>query len=98
MLRILRDLFKPEKRPKPESPDELFQQARALQEKGELAPAAEVLRLILESHPDHRNALDALAAIALQGGELEEAVRLYGTVIDEMPNSAEPYYKRANAA
>jgi predicted O-linked N-acetylglucosamine transferase (SPINDLY family) len=98
MLRKLRDLFKAETRPDPASPDEVFRHARKLQEQGELALAAEALRMILESHPDHWDSLNALAAIALQSGELEKAVRLYGTVIDRMPNRAEPYYKRANAA
>jgi protein O-GlcNAc transferase len=98
MLRKLRDLFKAEARPSPVSPDELFRRARDLQEQGELAPAAEALRLILEPHPDHWDALNALAGIALQSGELEKAMQLYGAVIDRMPNSPEPYYKRANAA
>jgi len=32
-----------------------------------------------------------------QQGKLEEAVRLYGSVIDGIPNRAQVYYKRANA-
>ncbi len=99
MLRKLRHLFKPEVSERSAaSADELFQQARDLQEHGRLIEAAQVLRRIPESHPDHWESLNALAAIALQNGELDEAVILYGTVIDRKPTCAEPYYKRANAA
>jgi predicted O-linked N-acetylglucosamine transferase (SPINDLY family) len=99
MLRKLRHLFKPEVATVgPTAPDELFQQARDLQEHGRLGEAAEVLRRILEVHPDHWESLNALAAIALQKGELEEALILYGTIIDRKPTCAEPYYKRGNAS
>ncbi len=98
MLRKLRNLFKPEARPSPTSPDDLFRRAQDLQSQGQLAAAAESLRLIIESHPDHWEALNELAAITLQNGELKTAVELYGVVIDRRPHSAEPYYKRGNAS
>ena len=41
--------------------------------------------------------LDALARTALQNGELESAVDLYGQLIDSKPRYAEARYKRANA-
>jgi predicted O-linked N-acetylglucosamine transferase (SPINDLY family) len=97
MLWKLRNLFKPEARPSPVSAGHLFRQALDLQSQGELAAAAESLRLIIESHPDHWEALNELASIALQSGELEKAVELYGGVIDRRPQYAEPYYKRGNA-
>ena len=99
MLRRLRHLFKPEVSvPSPASPDELFRQARELQDRGQLGAAADALRRILESHPNHWESLNALAAVTLQNGKPEEAVILYGTVIDRKPTCAEPYYKRANAS
>jgi predicted O-linked N-acetylglucosamine transferase (SPINDLY family) len=98
MLRKLRHLFKPEVDvPSRTSPDELFRQARDLQEQGRLDAAAEALRRILNSHPNHWESLNGLAAITLEKGELEEAVTLYGTVIDRKLTYAEPYYKRGNA-
>lgn len=99
MLRKLRQLFKPEVTlPILPSADESFRQARDLQESGRLEAAAEALRHILESHPDHWESLNALAAITLQNDQLEEAVTLYDTAISQKPTYAEPYYKRANAS
>ncbi len=39
-----------------------------------------------------------LAAIALESGEADTAIQLYGAAIVRWPQRAEPYYKRANAA
>jgi tetratricopeptide (TPR) repeat protein len=41
--------------------------------------------------------LQAMAALALQSGQLQKAVQLYDAVIAANPNQAEPFYKRANA-
>jgi predicted O-linked N-acetylglucosamine transferase (SPINDLY family) len=99
MLRKLRHLFKPEVTvPIPTSADEPFRQANDLQQRGRLDAAAEALRRILESHPNHWESLNALAAITLQNDQLEEAVVLYDAVIGQKPTCAEPYYKRANAS
>jgi len=39
-----------------------------------------------------------LAAIALESGDAETAIQLYGTAIARWPDRAEPYYKRANTS
>ena len=98
MLRKLRNLFRPGALPNPTSPDGMLRRARDLQSQGQLASAAESLRLIIESRPDHWEALNELAAITLQSGELEKAVELYGAVIERRPDCAEPHYKRGNAS
>jgi predicted O-linked N-acetylglucosamine transferase (SPINDLY family) len=41
--------------------------------------------------------LQAMAALALQSGQLQKAVQLYDAVIAANPTHAEPFYKRANA-
>jgi predicted O-linked N-acetylglucosamine transferase (SPINDLY family) len=42
-------------------------------------------------------ASDATAAVAVEAGTLEEAIRRYGTLIECRPTFAENYYKRGNA-
>jgi predicted O-linked N-acetylglucosamine transferase (SPINDLY family) len=94
-----RDLFKP--KPIDQSASiravEIFRRAQLLQQRGKLADATTAYRSILELHPDHWDALNAIAAIALQGGELEKAIQLYSEIIARKTDHAEAYYKRANA-
>jgi predicted O-linked N-acetylglucosamine transferase (SPINDLY family) len=39
----------------------------------------------------------ALASTALQSGHFEDAIRLYGTLVERLPRFAEGFYKRGNA-
>jgi predicted O-linked N-acetylglucosamine transferase (SPINDLY family) len=98
MLRKLRQLFNPGSRNSPESPDELFRQARTLQQRGQNIPAGAVLRRILELRPDHWESLNMLAAIALESGDAEAARQIYDAAVARWPDRAEAYYKRANAS
>jgi predicted O-linked N-acetylglucosamine transferase (SPINDLY family) len=50
-----------------------------------------------EADPDHWESINAMAALALQGGDLERAIHLYSAVIERKRDHAEAYYKRANA-
>jgi predicted O-linked N-acetylglucosamine transferase (SPINDLY family) len=76
---------------------EILQRAHSLQREGQLASAAAAYRSILELDPDHWESLNAIAAIALLGGDLERAIQLYDVVIVRKRDHAEAYYKRANA-
>lgn len=76
---------------------EIFTRAEALRSQGRLAQAAAAHQSILELDPNHLGALNALAAAALQNGELGRAVQLYDTVIARNGGPAEAYYKRGNA-
>jgi predicted O-linked N-acetylglucosamine transferase (SPINDLY family) len=99
MASKLRDLFKLKANSKSTSTQaaETLLRAQSLQREGQLAPAAAAYRSILELDPDHWESLNAIAAIALQGGELERAIQLYDVVIVRRRDHAEAYYKRANA-
>jgi predicted O-linked N-acetylglucosamine transferase (SPINDLY family) len=99
MASKFRDLFKPKPIDKSASirTVEIFRRAQLLQQQGKLAEATAAYRSILELHPDHWDALNAIAAIALQGGEFENAIQLYNEIIARKIDHAEAYYKRANA-
>jgi protein O-GlcNAc transferase len=93
------DIFKTGATEQQLSPEtvEILLRARSLQEEGQLAQAATAYQLILETDPDHWESLNAIAVIALQGGEFERAIQLYSGVIERKRDHAEAYYKRANA-
>ncbi|AZP11650.1 tetratricopeptide repeat protein [Undibacterium parvum] len=54
----------------------LLQQALALHQAGDLRPAAELYRQVLEKQPQHFDALHLLGVIARQNGEAQAAVEL----------------------
>jgi predicted O-linked N-acetylglucosamine transferase (SPINDLY family) len=93
------DVFKAKATKKQLSPEtvEILLRARSLQEEGDRERAAAAYQLILEASPDHWESLNAVAALALQGGEFANAVRAYSAVIQRKRGHAEAYYKRANA-
>ena len=64
-----------------------------LSEAATAAAYQSVLALDAENWP----ALNALAGIALQTGQLEEAVQRFGKLIERRPEFAEAHYKRGNA-
>jgi len=73
-----------------------FEQARALDQQGQLAEAAAICRGILELQPDHCESLVLLADIATRSADPEQAMEWYAKVIDLKPGYAPAYYKRAN--
>jgi predicted O-linked N-acetylglucosamine transferase (SPINDLY family) len=81
----------------PTQAPEILVRARSLQREGQLEPAAAAYASLLELDPDHWESLSAIAAIALQRGELEKAVQLYDIVIARKGDDSEAHYKRANA-
>jgi predicted O-linked N-acetylglucosamine transferase (SPINDLY family) len=93
------DIFKAAGAEKPMSPEmlEILLRARSLQEEGQPARAAAAYQLILAAQPDHWESVNAIAAIALQSGDIEKAIHLYSAVIERKRNHAEAHYKRANA-
>jgi protein O-GlcNAc transferase len=80
----------------PEAVDILLR-ARSLLEEGQLGQAAVEYQSILETNPDHWESLSAVAALALQRRDFEDAVRAYSAVIERRRDHAEAYYKRGNA-
>lgn len=73
-----------------------FEQARALNQGGQLTEATAVCREILEVQPDHIESLTLLAEIAAIKEDPELAIQLYTRVISLRPDHAPAYYKRAN--
>ena len=68
-------------------PQALFQQGLSLHQKGETAAAQHIYRRILASDPQHFDALHMLGVIALQAGELTEAVNLIDRAIAIDPDN-----------
>ena len=60
-----------------------------------VAPAA--TKTPPSSDPENWAAMSELASIALQRGELPEAIERYSALIEHRPHFAEGYYKRGNA-
>jgi predicted O-linked N-acetylglucosamine transferase (SPINDLY family) len=75
----------------------LLQQGQALLGETRLAEAASVYRAVLALDPQNWTSSNALASIALQGGELDEAILRYSALIERRPDFAEGHYKRGNA-
>ena len=75
----------------------LLEQAEAIWREGRRAEAQEAYRAVLTLDPQNWAASSALAGIALETGQLDEAAQRYGTLIERRPDFAESYYKRGNA-
>jgi predicted O-linked N-acetylglucosamine transferase (SPINDLY family) len=75
----------------------LLQQGQILLGESRLAEAAAAFRAVLTLDPQNWASSNALASIALQGGELDEAIQQYGALIERRPDFAEGHYKRGNA-
>jgi predicted O-linked N-acetylglucosamine transferase (SPINDLY family) len=73
-----------------------FEQARFLDQQGQLAEATSICREILERQPDHVESLILLAELAIRKQDSEQAIQLYSKVIALSPNHALAYYKRGN--
>lgn len=81
----------------PAATQALLRQAQALHGDERLAEAASVYQAVLAIDPENWASSNALASIALHGGELDDAIRRYGALIERRPDFAEGHYKRANA-
>jgi predicted O-linked N-acetylglucosamine transferase (SPINDLY family) len=77
--------------------ESLLRQAQVLHDDGRLAEAASVYRAVLVLDPQNWVSSNALASIALQAGDLDEAIQRYGALIERQPDFAEGHYKRGNA-
>jgi putative thioredoxin len=62
----------------PTEADQLAEEARSVEESGDLATAEERYRRVLEDDPDNREAAVGLARILLERGELDDAELLVG--------------------
>jgi protein O-GlcNAc transferase len=79
------------------SVEAMLQEAQTLLGAGQLAEAGTSFRNVLLRDPQNWISMHALASIALQSGELDEAIQLYGALIERRPDFAEGHYKRGNA-
>jgi len=73
-----------------------FEQARLLNQRGQLAEATAACQEILELQPDHIESLTLLAEIEARLEHPEHAIQLYTKVISLRPDYAPAYYKRGN--
>src|SRR5258708_23649047 len=67
----------------------LLRQAQVLHGDGRLSEAASVYQAVLALDPQNWTASNALASIALQAGEMDEAIQRYGAIIERRPDFAE---------
>lgn len=82
---------------KPTTTQALLQQGQALLGERRLEEAASVYKAILTLDAQNWISSNALASIALQLGELDEAIVRYSVLIERRPDFAEGHYKRGNA-
>jgi len=80
----------------PNLPEKL-QQALELHRGGQLAAAQAGYEEILAIHPGHADAINLLAAIAVQTGNPQKAVDLFARAIELDPNNVEAYCNSAMA-
>lgn len=62
-----------------------------------MAEGASANRPVRTQNEIDSTSLNALASLALQAGQLEEAVRRYSDLLEHQPDFAEGHYKRGNA-
>lgn len=69
--------------------DSKLADALDLHRSGQLGPAEEIYRQILEANPDHPEALHLLGALALQAGHGDEAIRFMEHSLELNPRNAD---------
>ncbi len=79
------------------SVEEMLRKAETLHAAGQLADAVAVYREVLVLDPQNWVSMNALASLALDSGELQEAIERYSALVERQPNFAQAYYKRGNA-
>ena len=75
----------------------LLGQAQALHDAGRLAEAAAGFRTVLAVDAQNWPSLVGLAAISLQSGQLDDAIRRFGALVERESAFVEGFYKRGNA-
>jgi predicted O-linked N-acetylglucosamine transferase (SPINDLY family) len=75
----------------------LLERAQALHVAGRMAETAAAYRAVLAQDEGNWSSLVGLATIALQSGELREAIRRFGSLVERDPGFVEGFYKRGNA-
>jgi tetratricopeptide (TPR) repeat protein len=68
---------------------EAFQIATQYYRAGQLAPAQQMFRYVLELEPEHAEALHFLGGISLESGEFDQAIVYYQKALQSSPASAE---------
>jgi predicted O-linked N-acetylglucosamine transferase (SPINDLY family) len=81
----------------PAATQALLRQANPLHGDGLMAEAASAYQAALAIDPQDWASSNAMASIALEAGEMDEAIRRYGALIEGRPDFAEGHYKRGNA-
>jgi protein O-GlcNAc transferase len=71
-------------------------EAVACHQRGDLAEARRLYKLVLRESPDHFDALHLLGVVEAQRGHHDKAVRLIRDALRINPNSAEAHFSRGN--
>jgi protein O-GlcNAc transferase len=84
-------------RPDPDEAAAKFREGVAYHQKGQLGPAQEIYRQVLQAYPQHFDALNLSGVIAAQMANFAEAVKLIGQAVDLNPNNAGAHYNHGMA-
>lgn len=82
---------------KPSKQDQIFQDALALHQSGQLDLAEVQYRKLLSSLPNNTLLLNNLAGIAFQRGDLEEGIKIINQSLSFVPNQPDALNNRGNA-
>ena len=74
-----------------------LEQARALHQQGQLAPAREIYQEILDRQPGHFDALNLMGVVSGQLRDLSVAVQCFDRAIAVQPDNSRPYCNRGLA-
>lgn len=79
------------------APQDMFQKALALHQRGRLSEAQALYGQVLEANPGHFDSLHLLGLTFVQVGQLEKGIALIRRAIALRPNVAEAHYNLGNA-
>ncbi|VTS04011.1 tetratricopeptide repeat protein [Tuwongella immobilis] len=79
------------------TPDDLFAQAAAAHQAGQLAEAERGYLAVLESSPDYPAALTNLGVIRMRQGHTDSAIQLYQRAIAVEPDNPDTHFNLGNA-
>jgi predicted O-linked N-acetylglucosamine transferase (SPINDLY family) len=77
--------------------DDQLVQAQTLHRQGQATAARHLYESILQAHPDHFEALNALGALAGQANELDAAIQYFDRAIAAHPGNPAPHINRGSA-
>ncbi len=77
--------------------EQIFAQALALHQRGQMGEAERLYRQVLSRHPDHSDALNLLGVLALQTGRNKEAIDLIGRALARNDRVADFHNNMAEA-